>query len=119
MILPHGAATPPSGTAHKTGNAGSSPASPSRSVVMRACCSGFIFDYPRKGESAIATNRTYYYSLTITGRTILSGVFYRSERSPHPRTRFNRRRRDVASPIEHHPQLRIQVAAPPCFRNFL
>jgi len=72
-----------------------------------------------KGESAIATNRTDYYSLTIAGRTILSGVFFRSERSPHPRARFNRRRRDVASPIEHQPQLRIQVATPPRFRNLL
>jgi hypothetical protein len=31
-ILPQGVSALPSGTAHKTGNAGSSPASPSRSV---------------------------------------------------------------------------------------
>ena len=31
-ILPHGASALPSGTTHKTGNAGSSPASPSKSV---------------------------------------------------------------------------------------
>ncbi|MBO0727329.1 MAG: hypothetical protein J2P52_17135 [Blastocatellia bacterium] len=59
-----------------------------------------------------------YSSPTLAGRTTLSGVFFRNERSPHPRASFNRRRRDATIVIEHQPQLRIQVATLPGPGNF-
>jgi hypothetical protein len=59
-----------------------------------------------------------YSSLTLAGRTTLSGVFFRNERRPHPRASFNRRRRDAAGVIEHQPKLRIQVATLPGPCNF-
>jgi hypothetical protein len=59
-----------------------------------------------------------YSSLTLAGRTILSGVFFRNERRPHHRASFNRRRRDAAGVIEDRPKLRIQVATLPGPCNF-
>ena len=56
-------------------------------------------------------------SSMLARRTILSAAFPRSERSPHPRARLNRRRRYATLVIEHQPQLRIEIAPLPGLGN--